>query len=45
MDIRYQRTTVIYRDSGPFACEEPYEFQIDDIDVDSFRYWDNKVSQ
>ncbi len=32
-----------YLDSGPEARDEPYWFKIEEIDIQSFSYWDNKI--
>lgn len=37
--------TFVYLDSGPLASEEPYIFEIDEIDINTFAYWDDEVKK
>lgn len=35
----------VFLDSGPLARDEPYVFQIKDIDTDTFAYWDGEAKK
>ncbi len=37
--------TFEYLDSGPLAKDEPYLFEIANIDVDTFAYWDDEIKK
>ena len=38
-------STFVYLDSGPLSRDEPYIFNIEDIDVGTFAYWDDDIKQ
>jgi hypothetical protein len=35
----------VYYDSGSLSRDEPYIFQVADIDIDSFAYWDDEINR
>lgn len=43
--IEINEFTFVYMDSGPLSKDEPYIFDISDIDVESFTYWDDEIKK